>query len=65
MSLRTIAKVLLQHVRERWYIENCWHWPRNPQRREDAHRYRESKGVQIMARLRSLAMKFLRLDGFW
>jgi hypothetical protein len=33
--------------------------------REDAHRYHESNGVQFMARLRSLAMNALRLDGFW
>ena len=32
---------------------------------EDAHRYRETNGVQIMATLRSLAMNALRLDGFW
>ena len=40
-SLRTSAKALLQHVRERWSIENSWHWPRDTQLKEDAHRYRE------------------------
>jgi hypothetical protein len=35
------------------------------QLKEDAHRYRESNGVQILATLRSLAMNALRLDGFW
>jgi len=64
-SLRTTAKALLQHVRDRWSIENSWHWPRDTQLREDAHRYRETNGVQIMATLRSLAMNALRLDGFW
>ena len=64
-SLRTTAKALLQHVRDRWSIENSWHWPRDTQLREDAHRYRESNGVQIMATLRSMAMNALRLDGFW
>jgi predicted transposase YbfD/YdcC len=64
-SLRTAAKALLQHVRDRWSIENSWHWPRDTQLREDAHRYRESNGVRIMATLRSLAMNSLRLDGFW
>ncbi len=24
-SLRTSAKALLRHVRDRWSIENCWH----------------------------------------
>ncbi len=33
--------------------------------REDAHRYRKSNGVQILATLRSLAIKALRLDGIW
>ena len=32
------------------------HWPRDPQRREDAHRYRHGDGVQIIATLGSLAM---------
>jgi len=64
-SLRTGAEALLQHVRDRWSIENSWHWPRDTQLREDAHRYRESNGVRIMATLRSLAMNALRLDGYW
>lgn len=25
-SLRTSSKALLQHVRDRWSIENSWHW---------------------------------------
>jgi hypothetical protein len=64
-SLRTSAKGLMKHVRNRWSIENSWHWPRVTQLREDAHRYRETNGVHIMATLRSLAMNALRLDGFW
>ena len=64
-SLRTSARALLQHVRDRWSIKNSWHWPRDTQLKEDAHRYREVNGVQIMDRLRSLAMNALRLDGFW
>jgi hypothetical protein len=50
---------------DRWSIENSWHWPRDTQLREDAHRYRESNGVRILATLRSLAMNALRLDGYW
>jgi predicted transposase YbfD/YdcC len=64
-SLRTGAKALLRHVRERWSIENSGHWPRDTQLREDAHRYREENSVQILATLRSMAMNSLRLDGFW
>jgi hypothetical protein len=64
-SLRATAKALLQHVRDHWSIENSWHWPRDTQLREDAHRYRESNGVRILATLRSLAMNALRLGDFW
>ncbi len=63
-SLRSTATALLQHVRNRWSIENSWHWPRNTQLREDAHRYRETNGVQILPTLRSPAMSALRLEGF-
>ena len=48
-SLRTGAKALLRHVRQRWSIENSWHWVRDVPLREDAHRYREDNGVQILA----------------
>ncbi len=37
-SLRTCASALLRHVRERWAIENSWHWVRDTQLREDALR---------------------------
>jgi hypothetical protein len=63
--LRTTAKTLVQHVRDRWSIENSWHWPRGNQLTEGAHRYREVNGVQILATLRSLAMNALRLGDFW
>ena len=56
---------LLQHVRDRWSIENSWHWVRDVTLREDAHRYRENNGVQILATLRSLAINALRLNGTW
>jgi predicted transposase YbfD/YdcC len=65
MSLRTTSTALLQHVRDRWSIENSWHWPRDTQLREDAHRYQETNGVQILATLRSLALNALRLNDFW
>lgn len=64
-SMRTRAKALLQHLRDRWSIENSWHSPRDTQLKEDADRYREVNGVQIMAMLRSLAMNALRFEGFW
>jgi predicted transposase YbfD/YdcC len=72
-SLRTGADALLRHARDRWSnrfaeaksYENSWHWPRDTKLNEDAHRYRERNGVQVMATLRSLAMNALRLGGFW
>jgi predicted transposase YbfD/YdcC len=63
-SLRTSAKGLIKHFRDRWSIEDSLHWARDTQLREDAHRYRETNSVQTMATLRSLAMNALRLDGF-
>jgi hypothetical protein len=48
-SLRTTAKALLQHVRDRWSIENSWHWVTGTQLREDAHRYRERNGFHSIA----------------
>jgi hypothetical protein len=64
-SLRTGADALLRHVRQRWSIENSWHWVRDTQLGADAHRCREGNGVQILAMLRSMAMNALRLDGIW
>ena len=54
-----------RHIRHRWSIENSWHWVRDMPLKEDAHRYREDNGVQILASLRSLAINALRLDGIW
>ena len=64
-SLRTGAKALLRAIRQRWAIENSWHWVRDGLLREDAHRYRDNNGVQILTTLRSLAINGLRLDGIW
>jgi hypothetical protein len=63
-SLRNTANALLHHVRDRWSIENSWHWVRDSQLREDAHRDRERNGVQVLARLRTVALNLLRLIGF-
>jgi hypothetical protein len=52
-------------VRNRWCIENSWHWVRDVTLREDAHRYREANGVQIIAMLRTMAINVLRLKGIW
>ncbi|WP_411871809.1 hypothetical protein [Vulcanococcus limneticus] len=60
--LRTTPDALLKLVRDRWSIEG-WHWIRDTQLHEDAHRYR-SKGAGAMATLRTAAPNLLRLGGF-
>ena len=52
-------------MRDRWSIENSWHWVRDVPLREDAHRYREDNGVKILATLLSLEINALRLEGIW
>jgi len=64
-SLRSGDKALLRTIRQRWSIENIWHWVRDVPLREDAHRYREFNGIQILATLRSLAINAQGLAGFW
>jgi hypothetical protein len=61
-SLRTTPEALLQLVRDRWSIEG-WHWIRDTQLHEDAHRYL-GNGAGAMATLRTAAMNLLRLAGF-
>ena len=61
-SLHTTSKALLQLVRDRWSIED-WHWIRDTQLHEDAHRYR-GNGAGAMATLRTAAMNLLRVAGF-
>jgi hypothetical protein len=61
-SLRTTPEALLQLVRNQWSIED-WHWIRDTQLHEDAHRYR-GHGAGVMATLRTAAMTLLRLAGF-
>jgi predicted transposase YbfD/YdcC len=61
-SLRTTPEALLQLVRDRWSIES-WHWIRDTQLDEDAHRYR-GNGAGAMATLRTAALNLLRLAGF-
>lgn len=51
-------------MRQRWSIENQWHWPRDTQLGEDAHRYSQRNGVEVLALLRTLALNLLRCNGF-
>ena len=61
-SLRTTPEALLRLLRQRWSLES-WHWIRDTQLHEDAHRYR-GNGAGAMATLRSAALNLLRLAGF-
>ena len=61
-SLRTTPEVLLRLVRDRWSLE-CWHWIRDNQLQEDAHRY-GGNGAGALASLQTAALNLLRLDGF-
>jgi predicted transposase YbfD/YdcC len=61
-SLRTTPEALLTLVRDRWSIEG-WHWIRDTQLHEDAHRY-QGNGAGVMATLRTAALNLLRLAGF-
>ncbi len=63
-TLRTSSKTLLRLVRQRCSIENQWHWPRDTQLGEDAHRYSQRNDVQVLALLRTLAPNLLRCNGF-
>jgi hypothetical protein len=49
-------------VRDRWSIEG-WHWIRDTQLHEDAHRYR-GNGAGVLATLSTAALNLLRLAGF-
>jgi len=61
-SLCTTPEALLQLVRDRWSLEG-WHWIRDTQLHEDAHRY-GGNGAGALATLRTAAMNLLRLEGF-
>jgi len=53
-SLRSTPEGLLRLVRVRWSIEG-WHWIRDNQLHENAHRYR-GNGAGVMATLRTAAL---------
>ena len=61
-SLLTTPEAVLPLVRARWSIED-WHWIRDTQLHEAAHRYR-GNGAGVMATLRTAALNLLRLAGF-
>jgi len=63
-SLRTSPEALLRLIRQRWSIENEWHWARDAQLGEDAHRYANRTGAPVFAFLRTIVMNLLRRGGY-
>jgi predicted transposase YbfD/YdcC len=63
-SIRTTPEALLRLIRQRWSIENEWHWARDAQLGEDAHRYANRIGAPVFAFLRTIVMNLLRRGGY-
>jgi hypothetical protein len=67
-SIRTTPEALLRQIRQRWSIENEWHWARDVQLGEDAHRYAhryaDRTGVAVFSFLRTVVMTLLRRGGY-
>ena len=63
-SLRITPEGLLRLDRQRWRIENEWHWVRDTQLGEDAHRYANRTGVGVFSFLPSVVMNLLRRGGY-
>jgi hypothetical protein len=63
-SIRTTPDALLRLIRQRWSIENEWHWARDAQLGEDAHRYANRTGAPVFAFLRTIVMNLLRRGGY-
>jgi hypothetical protein len=55
---------LLRLIQQHWSIEHEWHWARDAQLGEDAHRYANCTGAPVFAFLRSIAMNLLRRGGY-
>ena len=63
-SIRTNPDALLRLIRQRWSIENEWHWARDTQLGEDAHRYANRTGAAVFSFLRTIVMNLLRRGGY-
>ena len=63
-SIRTTPEALLRLIRQRWSIENEWHWARDAQLGEDAHRYANRNGAAVFSFLRTIVMNLLRRGGY-
>jgi len=67
-SIRTTPDALLRLIRQRWSIENEWHWARDAKLGEDAHRYANRcanrTGAPVFSFLRTAVMNLLRRGGY-
>jgi predicted transposase YbfD/YdcC len=63
-TVRTTPEALLRLIRQRWSIENEWHWARDTQLDEDAHRYANRIGAPVFSLLRTVVMNLLRRGGY-
>ena len=63
-TIRTTPEALLRLIRQRWSIENEWHWARDTQLGEDAHRYANRIGAPVFSLLRTVVMNLLRRGGY-
>lgn len=63
-SVRTTPDALLRLIRQRWSIENEWHWVRDVQLGEDSHRYANRTGASVFSFLRTVVMNLLRRGGY-
>jgi predicted transposase YbfD/YdcC len=59
-----MPQALLRLLRQRWSIENEWHWPRDAQLGEDGYRCANRIGAAVFAFLRTMGINPLRRRGY-
>ena len=56
-SVRTAPEALLPLIRQRWSIENEWHWARDTQLGEVTLRYAHRFGASVVSFLRTIVIE--------
>ena len=51
-------------ARQRWRVENEWHWARDTQLGEDDHCYADRTGAAVLSLLRIMIMNLLKRGGY-
>ena len=59
-SIRNTPAALLRLIRQRWSIENEWHWAREAQLGEVTHRYANRTGDPVFSFQRTILMNLSR-----